>query len=225
MPPNQAPAPSPSPPSYTPPTNLTPNGGHNPYEFIVAEDKQREAKFKIPGGDNKTQRALIVAGGAIVLIIIISLLYSLISSSGHSDPQLTIVTQKQQEIIRVATDGARHANNQSTKNFAINTELTIQSNQGELISYLADHGTKLSKKTLNLGIDSKTDTLLTNASATNTYDSTVEQELVTELTDYQAALKQAYQGVSGKTLQGILNHSYDNASLLIEQGKDAINTP
>jgi hypothetical protein len=191
--------------------------GHNPYEFIVSPNtsKHRGSLF---GGNSFLKQIVLLVGGSAVLMIIIAVAVSLLAPKG-STGNLTAIAERQQEIIRVATAASSQVASQDTKNFVASTELAVTSSQSQVLAYLSVHGGKPSDKQLALDQDAQTDTQLTNAQATNTYDSAAKQILTTQLNTYAGLLQTAYKQTSSAQVKQLLQQSYSAAALLVEQAK------
>jgi hypothetical protein len=70
-----------------------------------------------------------------------------------------------------------------------------------------------------LGENSDTDKQLTDAVSTSTLDTAYTTILQNQLTQYQAALSQAYQSTSNKSTRALLNQLNQHAELLLTQSK------
>lgn len=79
------------------------------------------------------------------------------------------------------------------------------------------NGKKVKTKTLGLKINTMTDQQLTAAATNSTYDATFKQIMQTQLTDYQTAIKQAYQQTAGAKGRKLLNDDYKASQLLLTQ--------
>lgn len=218
-------APQPGPGGYTavPPPNPVAgpgNGGHNPYEFIFAGNEQPKPGLFSGGGMMK--RVLLVVGGLVVLAVIAAIAVSLLAPKDASLEKLTTVVQEQQEIVRVADLADKSAASTDLKNLAVNTSLSVGSDKKSLQTYLTTRKVKLTDEILAAKQDSKTDTLLTNAKATNTFDHTAAQTLQSLLVTYRSDLNTTYQEVKGKNARAELKNSYDTAELLIVQANKVV---
>lgn len=194
--------------------NATTNG-HNPYEFILNPDASHH---KAPVGNSLVGRMLAIVGVVVALTIIGAVAYKLFLPKDNSTQQITAIAQEQQELVRVASFVASHAGSTNLVNFAVNTQMSVSTNQQAAIAYAATRGVKLESKVLILKQDAATDKLFASAISTNTFDTTAAQTLNTQLSTYQANLKRAYSVTSGKKAQAVLQSSYDTAATLATQG-------
>lgn len=194
------------------PSNAAP---HNPYEFILNPEKKHHAA---PASDSVMKRVLIIVGFLVVLAIIAAVAVKLLAPKDTSTQQIATIAQDQQEIVRVATYVASHAKSTELVNFAVNTELSVGTNQKAAIDYATTRGVKLDDKTLALKTDATTDKTFSSALSSNTFDATAAQTLNTQLSTYQLNLKKAYAASSGKKARAILQASYDASVLLAAQG-------
>lgn len=203
---------SPAQPSQAPaPTN----SGSNPYEFILNPDTTHH---KTSSDDSLLKRILVIVGIVAVITIIGTIAVRLLVPKDNSVQQVTTIAQEQQELVRVATYIVSHAKSTDLVNFAINTEMSVSTNQQASVEYVANRGVELGEEQLALKKDTKTDTLLSAATSTNTFDSTATQTLTSQLNAYQTSLKKAYNASSGKKARAVLQASYDTAVSLAAQG-------
>lgn len=200
MPPNQYqfPAPPPQQPE------------HNPYGFFMEPPKPQRQLF---GGSPLKKYGLLAAILAVVLILIV-IIISLATGGNDNNATLLGIAQKQQELIRVAADGAKNSKNTSITNFAATTQVSLSSAQQDIIGYMAKRGAKVNDKTLALGRDAQTDKALGAALAANTYDTTFTSVMQSDLTTYKTALDNARTTAATKTEQDLLKQQVTNAELL-----------
>ncbi len=191
------------------------NGQANPYEFIFAE-KSIEKKGPL-GGMSLVKRILFIIGGLAVVTILLILATSLFSSKDSINSRLFTVAQEQQEIIRVAGLGSAKATGSDARNLALNTQLSLTTNQKAVFTYITEHKGKVDDKLLGAKADTATDKLLETAATNNTYDATLVQTLHSQLVTYRTNLNTTYQQVSGKNARTLLADSYKAADLLIAQ--------
>lgn len=202
-----------------PPPSITGRpSGHNPYEFIVNPNTQPK-RGGLFGGNKFLQQIVFLVGGALLFMVVAALVISAVAPRKNNSASLTTIAQQQQEIIRIATIGAQQATGSAARNFATNVELSIGSNQKQVLAYLATTGTVLKGKQLSLDQNPKTDILLTNATAASTFDSVMSQTLTSQLANYQASLRTAYTQATNPKAKQILQTSYNAATLLLAQAK------
>ena len=210
-PPNPAPVQAPEPGSP----------GHDPYEFITNPAQAPKPAIPILVGSTSStmQRALIAVGGLVVLIIIVIIAASLLSGGGFNATSYETVAEEQTELIRIATLGTNQAVGQPAKNFAVSAELSLTTSQQQLLAYLQKNGHKLSTKQLALKHNAATDTQLTAAQASSSFDATFTSIMQQQLTTYLSSLKSTYASASGKTGKQLLNTDYNAAQSLLTQSK------
>ncbi len=198
-------------PQYGAPAPIQPN-----YDFIVnpQQPPRRGPSF---GGGSLLSRILIVGGGLILLIIVFSIIKGLLSGGGNQAAMLH-VAQDQQEIKHLTTAALLVPSISATnKNFAITANLVMTSQKSQLLKYLAIQHQKISLKQLDLKVSPTLDTQLATAAAASTYDSTFKDVMNSQLTDYLAALKLAYQQTKGTHGRQLLQDDYKSAVLLQQQ--------
>lgn len=195
----------------------TGHSGHNPYEFIVNPNTQHRSSM-FGGGNNLLLRVAVAGGGLIVLLIIAAVVLSALKPKS-SVPALVSIAQRQQEIIRVATQATTQATGQDTQIFVANVVLSVTSSQQQTVDYVTTHGQKLGNKLLALDQSAQTDTLLANATTANNYDTAVVQSLTASLQTYEDQLNTAYKAASGKTAKALLQNSFASAEALVTEAK------
>jgi hypothetical protein len=171
------------------------------------------------GGGSMAIRIAIVVIGVVVLMILIIVASSLLSGSGNV-PNLTIVAEDQNEIARVATIANNNASNISqatTSNFAQACALSVTSAQQQLVSFLGQHGTKLSTGTLAKKQNPSSDQALNAAITSSTFDQTFLNIMQTELSGYASDLKKAYAGAQNSTEKQLISNDYQDEQLLAQQ--------
>ncbi len=185
------------------------------YDFILNHGANKPKRFPLPSlGGSKKQRWLIIGLGGSLLILLVILGYSLLFG-GSKDQNLLEVAQTQQELIRVSTLGVDHAKSSATRGLAVTTELTLESNQKDVLARLRKDGQKTSTKTLALKKNSQTDDALAQAAQDNHYDDAFTKLIQDQLVAYQKLLKTAYDSTSSQSLKKILNAEFAQAGLLI----------
>ncbi|HSX06199.1 MAG TPA: hypothetical protein VLG92_00575 [Candidatus Saccharimonadia bacterium] len=195
--------------------NVVPSG-HNPYEFIM---NPNAAKKKPLGGNNAfLVRIALLLGGLLVLMIVIVATMSALGPKS-STPGLTAIAERQQEIIRIATNASSQTTGQDTANLITNINASVTSSQQQVIAYLVAHGTKLGTKVLALDKNPQTDTLLSNAANANNYDAAVTQTLTQQLITYEGLLQTTFKQTSSKSTKQLLQECYTSASKLLRQAK------
>jgi len=208
-----------------PTPQVAPNNGHtghNPYEFIVNPVQPRRGMGAF-GGKTPWKGIALIGGALVVVMIVVAVIINGAAPKG-SVPGLTSAAQRQQEIIRIATEATKTATGQDTLNFAANVEFSIASSQQQTLTYLQEHGTKLKTKQLALNKDLKTDELLTNAQTAGTYDTTVVQTLTAQLQTYEGILQSTNSQTSSKSAKQLLQTSFVSAEKLLEQAKNLSTT-
>jgi hypothetical protein len=168
------------------PANVTNSAtGHNPYEFIFAEQPKKRRFGSGLGNDKKTMFMWVglLLGGAVVVLIVVVVIVSALMPKG-SVPGLISIAQRQQEIIRIADAATSQAVNQDVLNLAATTDLGVTSSQQQVLTYLVSHKTKPSPLILSRDKSAQTDTTLASAVSTNTYDAAVTQNLISQLQTY-----------------------------------------
>lgn len=186
----------------------------NPYQFIVDTDHTKK-KPLIPAGSSKQTRILVVLAGLFVLLIFGYVIMTLLSSASNAGKaEVLKVAQQQTEIIRISKIGLDRAQSTATKNLAMTTNLSLQSDQATLVSAAKASGATIATSELVLGKNAKTDTVLTTAEQSNKFDEVFTKTLQAQLTEYQKSLKIAYDKADNKKLKQTLSDQFTSAGLL-----------
>ncbi|HUS25816.1 MAG TPA: hypothetical protein VMY99_00515 [Nevskiaceae bacterium] len=196
--------------------------GQNPYDFILNAGKppKRSPMASASGGSPLVKIALLVGGGAVVLMIVLFIGISLLSGSNSStlsSTELISVAQTQNELARVAEKGLSGSSQQTVKNLAITVELSMQTQQKQLIALLGKQGHKVKEKELALKQNATTDQQLTSATQTSTFDTTFSQIMQNQLTAYAATVKQLFNKATLESERTLLSDDYTQAQLLLSQ--------
>ena len=189
----------------------------NNYDFIVNPSKP--AKVGGGGGSSfasgKWFRILVVAGGILILMMFASFVSNLLFGDKTNIQDLNSLTQTQTEIMRIAKMGEQ-SDDQNMRNAAVNTMLVVTTNRREIAVFAATHG-GVDEKAYNAKRSRTTDTQLTRAKATSTFDVTYAELMHELMTAYAAEIKTAHGRAYGNTEKTLLNKHYEQTQILIKQ--------
>lgn len=197
------------------PGSTTPDNT-NSYDFIVNPEKQKKAGGLALGKDPFITKIIVIVGGAVVLMVIAGVIVSLLFSNKTNTSTFVALAERQQEIVRVSALGS-DATSQDVKDAAVNTQVSIQSDQNKLLAYLKAHNRTLAAADLALKKDAATDNKLKQAKADSTFDTTYAGIMQKLLTTYASELKAAYDGKPNSTQRQILALQYQDVQLLLKQ--------
>ena len=191
----------------------------NPYDFIVNPQQPKRRGLGIPGVRNPFLAKLlpIVAVVAVVVIILGVVISKLFAKPGINAPALIGIAQSQQELVRVSQQGINNGTQSVTRIFSTNVELSLQTEQLQLLAYLKKQGYKPSTKTLSLKRSTTTDTQLTTAVQSSTFDSVFVQLMQNNLVAYNTELEQVSAGATGDNEKKILAGELSAAGMLLQQ--------
>ncbi|MCA9324692.1 hypothetical protein KDA23_01315 [Candidatus Saccharibacteria bacterium] len=198
---------------YTPQT--PPQPGNERYDFIMSPEQPKRSVMPSLGNPKSL---LFIVGVVAVVVILLVVVLGAVRGGGIDKTPYVAIAQQQQEIIRVAGLQEQNLTNQDVKNFVVNTELSLASDQQTFYALLGRNKIKVSEKQLALGQNNATDAALQNAQDSSTLNQALPAELRKELESYQASIQQAYQAAGPFTRQ-VLLELYNNAALLIKQSK------
>jgi hypothetical protein len=188
----------------------------SPYEFIMSPNQKPKKRFGFGNGNFAFTIGLIVSG-ALLFMIIITIVLNMFGGSKVGTADLVTVTQAQNEISRIADQGARTGTQQVTKNLAITIQYTMDTQQKNILNFLAENGTTIDPKDLKLKQNASTDQQLTSAKTTSTFDLVFSQIMQNELTTYANDLKQLHARASSTTEKDMMSSYYEQTQLLISQ--------
>jgi len=199
-------------PNYGPP-----GPGPTPYDFIVNPDAAPR-RSRLPGGNSVISRLLLVLGGIAILLIIFIVGKNMLLVDSSNTPLLIDAVSQQQELIHLSGKAVQEPSLEATtKNFALTTQLTLISQQRQLLAYLQTQGRKIAPKQLSNQVSLATDQQLAASVAASTYDATFRQIMLTKLSAYKQTLQQAFTKTSGSAGSALVNKDYDSAQLLLQQ--------
>ncbi len=189
----------------------------NQYDFIMGNNAKPGKR--LPLGNNKLARALVV----VVIIIIVGIIAAVANSFLTKDSQvqtnrLVEIAQSQSELIRVSSIAKTKAKDLDTRNFALNTQITVETSQQQIIKTLNARGVKSKglNKQLGAAKNAKTDAALDEATRNNRFDATFTTILNKQIADYQKLLQGAYAGSTPKE-KTTLTAAFENAGILLKQ--------
>lgn len=159
----------------------------SPYDFIMnpgTPPKKSPLALKVDPGSPKgfLFKIGLIVGGVVIFMIIAAVIVNMLTGDKTNTADITSLAQTQAEIVRVsgkANSGT--VTNQSLRNFATNTTLTMTSQQTKTIALLQTKGVKLSTKKLALKKNADIDTQLQAATASNSFDSVFAQIMSKQL--------------------------------------------
>lgn len=182
----------------------------------MSPDKPAKRGIKLGGGNLPVTLGIIV-GAATILIILIVLFSSLLSGGNSSKSNLISLAQTQTEIMRVSDKGQAGSRSQTVKNLAVTINMSVSSQQHEIIGVLGKNGVKLDEKDLKLKQNGQTDQRLTAAKNTNTFDKEFTQVMQESLEAYANSLRQANGAAKSRTEQELTKKYITQTELLIAQ--------
>lgn len=207
-----------------PPNQTTPpQGGHDQYAFIMADQPKQRPSF-LPSGNAPKKQRILYGLGLLGVLVVFGIILTLIFTAGGGNSQpLVGLAQSQNEIIRVANLGSREVKGASTLAFAQNTILTLTTDQQATLALIAKSSKAPDAKQLALTQDSATDAKLQQAVQASRFDETFQQTLVQELTDYRNQINDAYKGTNSNSQKTALKQMYDHVTILLKGQAPATN--
>jgi len=195
-----------------------------PYAFITNPENPAAAAptlLSSLNGKSLKMRIAVFGGGFIALIIIYSILKGLLGGSFDLQPFLA-VAQDQQELIYLTSGPSASQPDQADlsagyQNFIATTHITVSSTQTQLFTYLNENKQVIKPQLIGLRISAAVNNQLAGSVSSNTYQSTFQQVMTSELNTYTADLRAAYKETSGPKGRALLSSEYAQAVLLAKQ--------
>lgn len=187
------------------------------YDFILNPNKP--AKQPLGGKwikDPFIMKLIVLIGGAGIFIVVAMVVVNLLFSSKTNINDLVILTQSQQEIVRLSAEG-EDAASQQVKNAAINTALSVKSQQQSWFIFLKKYNRVVTPEELVLKKNLKTDQQLAAAKKASTYDTTYTAIMRSQLESYAALLRAEYKKATNKTEKALINDHHQQVFLLLKQ--------
>ncbi|HET9173967.1 MAG TPA: hypothetical protein VFN56_01655 [Candidatus Saccharimonadales bacterium] len=210
-----------TPPTVTQPPLPSGNAATPNYDFIL--NPQKPTRSGVLGGLNfatssTPKRVLFVAVGIVVLFMAFTVIKGAFSGGNNALPALVGIVQDQQALLNIAASGTQHVTAQNLKNSAYTAQLSLQSDQSQLLTYLKQaDGRKVGVKEANLKVSAAITNQLNSALASSTFDSTYSSTMQTQLKAYQQDLQQTYLQEKGPHGRALLSAFYDESNLLLKQ--------
>lgn len=199
------------------PAPLPPSPGNN-YDFIV--NPARPGKTRGTGTGRFSNplvlRVVFVVVVAVVLLFGATIASKLLFSDKTRVDDLVRLTQTQTEVVRIGEMGDQ-SGDQTMRNVAVNTRLVLLTQRQELTAFLAKHGRKVDAKELVAKKNKQTDTRLTRAKQTSTFDPVYEDVMKELLTAYATSIKTAHSQAYGITEKKLLTKHYEQTQALLGQ--------
>lgn len=181
-----------------------------------------QANAKPPkAGPSFVVRLLIVLGGIFLLFAIIGVVLSLLGGGKGDQEQFSVIASEQQSLSALSSSAVQGATSESAKAFALNVQLTMQTNLNQTKAYMSSAGIKLDEKQLAAATDQKSLQELDAAKETTNYDQTARDVLERALISHATTLKTAYNAAEDVQTKQLLSQAFQTTGSLIEQNKAA----
>lgn len=192
----------------------------NPYDFIMNPNQPPPKRMLDVNSKNGfILKISLIVGGVVLLMIAVAIGLNMLTGSKTNTEDLKLLAQTQQELIRItgSAEGGNGIRDQPLKNSNTSIRLTITTQQATLLKYLEAHGAGMKDKQLGLKANTKTDSQLSQAQATSTYDIVFRQVIQKSLTSYAQEVQTSYNNAPAKDVRDYLKKSYDQTQLLLQQ--------
>jgi hypothetical protein len=174
------------------------------FNFIFNGEQQPKRHFSLPGGNNFFKLSLLIVGAGAVVGVLIIMASSFLGPKINTK-QVTDVIARGEEISRVSNEVTQKSRDLNTSNIAATTSVSMDSEGRQLLSYLGKNKKKVNKKDLTLYFNKNTDAEIIAADQNNHLSEYYYSYLKKNLTDYESAIKTAYDTTNGPALKSTLN--------------------
>jgi hypothetical protein len=194
------------------------------YNFIFNNQKpQRRFSLKF-SGNSLGKLALLIIGGCIALGIVIIFLSSLFGPKINTK-QIVDIMARDEEIRRVSTIVVQKTTDLNTANLASTTSAALTSDESRLNDYLNNNKVKAPPKELVVYTNKNTDAEIDSAEQNNRLSEYYNSYLKKVLTDYQTAIKTAYDGTNGPKVRSELQEISDSTKTILSAPQLASASP
>lgn len=192
----------------------------NPYDFLTNPPPAKKTPLDFGTGKNSTlMRGVVIGVLVLVLIIIFIAGFSFLNKSSNAQSERLIeIAQAQTEIVRISDSSKEKLKDKNLINKSISVKVTVQSQKNEVVSALSKRGKKVKDADLKTSQNSKNDSLLLEGEQNGRFDTTFDELLNKQLSDYQSLLEAAYDG-GNKTEKELVESAFKQMELL--NGKTA----
>jgi hypothetical protein len=199
-------------------TAPAPAGNSDPNYNFIFNNEQSKKRFHLPGRNNLTKLAiLVVAGGAVLGILIIAL--SIFFGPKINTKELTDVIARSEEISRVSDMIVHKSRDLNTANLATTTSTALTSNESQINAYLKKNHKIVNVKDAKIYLNKNTDSEVQSADQNNHLSEYYYSYLKKSLTDYQTALKTAYDTASGPALKSMVQDYSLSTKTILNAGQ------
>lgn len=187
----------------------------NPYDFFMEQEgpKQRGGGL----GNSPLKKALLIVGLFVGVLTLLGVILAIVSHKPNNTAPLITIAQDQQELIRIASDGAKHGRSTTIQNYAVTAESSLTSAQSSLVAFMAKQGIKVNAKSLDASHSPTTDQALATALTAETYDSTFTSISQAALAKYIRDLNQEISVAPTRAEATLLQQQNAYAQLLQKQ--------
>ncbi len=192
------------------------NNQTNPYDFILNSNQTKKSiDFK-----NKKSMLLLFSGGALFMVIIIIVLSNIFAGPTIINiNSYTKTLQDQAEIVHLTGEVMNNTFGSlslpvNLDNATVTTNVSLASQQSNIVSYLKSNGYTVSPTIINLGINQSLDKQLTTDYTDQTFNSSYQQALTSLLNQYLSDLSATYKSSTGPKGRIMLKSDYTSIGLV-----------
>ncbi len=206
-----SPGPAQPPTPTSSPENPQPN-----YDFLYSQPKR---SLKLPLVGNSLAGKILVGLVCLLLIVVLFIIIKgIVSPSSFNQSDYYVLVERQNEILHILTIDVTQQNvgllSPADQNIAATSKLSIQTALTKTLIFLNDYGDKVNTSKLATVYSNSIDQTLTSSLSTNSFDSTFNSLMKSQLNYYEQDLKTAYATTTISSGKALLRAEYSEAKLL-----------
>jgi len=188
------------------------------YDFFMNNQQPVQKRQILPGSNSSLPARLGLATvGLIVLLIVFNVVKGLLAGPSNYPYYLSVI-QDQQAIVHISTTALEEEDlNTVNKNFAATAQTSVKSSQTDIVGVVVGSGKKIDPKKANLKVSTATDTELTTAAASGTYNSKFNEIMQDQLKVYKKDLGVIYDKTTNSKNRNLIKSQFNQAELLTQQ--------
>lgn len=180
------------------------------YDFILESQASRPVS-------SMKQRFMVVGFGLVVLIIAAIFVFGVLlrPEKGPVD-RYADVYLLQVDLAAIGTESYGQLRDPDVRQFTAGARALVESDKNKLIAVINSSGRSISKDELALSRDTNFRTTLTNAQATNTYDTVFREAYTAKLTAYAAELQSLYEITTNQDNRLVIEQALSNMLVTLD---------
>lgn len=201
-----------------PQSNPQPSG-QDPYGFFMDENGQQKGKFgglQLSDGSGPNKKLFVIVG-ILLILAFVGIMVGIVVGNNKKPIPLNGVVRVQQEVLIITADAWKNAKDDDIRNVAVTANSVMSTAQRDTILQVKKHGVKIGEKEIGAISNPQATNALAASIPANTYDSTFETIMKTELTKYDTAINASIAVAASKNELALLKKLKADNELLKKQ--------